>query len=98
MSTPKHTPGPWSVAIGDGCFVVETGHAYVRFVVHGLSYTGDQANARLIAAAPELLRALIAGPSQLHTPPAGEGPCRCSQCSFVMLRDAAIAKATGSAA
>jgi hypothetical protein len=43
----------------------------------------------------ELLAALMAGPSTLHTPPRGDGQCRCSQCSFVKLRAAAIAKATG---
>ena len=57
MST-QHTPGPWSVAVGDGCFVVETNDAFIRFVIHGSNQEGDEANARLIAAAPDLLEAL----------------------------------------
>jgi hypothetical protein len=107
MNTPEHTRGPWKVISEAAAREVEVFEVaeVSRFRVicdgpgDGFDRSGDAfADARLIAAAPELLRALIAGPSQLHTPPAGEGPCRCSQCAFVMLRDAAIAKATGIAA
>lgn len=61
----KHTPGPWSVIFGtditgiendpeNGCVgLVDVAHVYMRTV------TGrHEANARLIAAAPELLKAL----------------------------------------
>lgn len=56
--TAKHTPGPWSIAEGDGCFIVETDDSTVRFVVIGLNMEGDRSNAQLIAAAPDLLEAL----------------------------------------
>lgn len=55
-----------------------------------------RANARLIAAAPDLLEALEAGPSIEHALPGGN-ICNCSHCQFVRLKRAAIAKATGSA-
>ena len=51
-------------------------------------------DARLIAAAPDLLAALQAGPSTEHALPLGN-VCSCSQCEFVRLRRAAIAKAIG---
>ncbi len=59
MSETKHTPGPWRTATG---FVrAKTGvicqlshpHSLLRFV----SYDEEIANARLIAAAPDLLAA-----------------------------------------
>lgn len=48
----KHTPGPWEVVAVDWS---EEGNA--RFEIHGITRTGI-ADARLIAAAPELLDAL----------------------------------------
>jgi hypothetical protein len=83
----KHTPGPWSVAIGDGCFVVETNDAFIRFVIHGSNQEGDEANARLIAAAPDLLDALC---MVLDDPDALDGRPLTYECVR-----AAIAKATG---
>lgn len=58
MSEMKHTPGPWRT---NGCYISsnygEVGHAYwVSSMPDGMS----EANARLIAAAPELLEALQA--------------------------------------
>lgn len=58
MSEQKHTPGPWQVSRGYNTT------DYPCFYIHGMA--GDQkrdvatldANARLIAAAPELLEAL----------------------------------------
>lgn len=63
--TTKHTKGPWSVS--------QTGK-YVRLCIPGtvlnickMEINGDEeANARLIAAAPELLEALKALCSELH--------------------------------
>ena len=83
----QHTPGPWSVAIGDGCFVVETNDASIRFVIHGSNQEGDAANARLIAAAPDLLDALC---MVLDDPEALDGRPLTYECVR-----AAIAKATG---
>jgi len=60
MSESKHTPGPWKYAPqgdSDG-FTVGTDH----FVVAGdveLACPPNEADARLIAAAPELLEALL---------------------------------------
>lgn len=52
-----------------------------------------QANARLIAAAPDLLEALNMTDLSLHI--ADErGPCLCSQCVFRKAAKVAIAKAT----
>jgi hypothetical protein len=60
MSEAKHTPGPWRVGKGgpNGCPTVGTEKGLmVAMVSHGNSHP-TQANARLIAAAPDLLEAL----------------------------------------
>jgi hypothetical protein len=65
FAEPKHTPGPWSVSppIGEGDFAVLSkgvnagGNFYVATLPNG-SHAEAEANARLIAAAPELLREL----------------------------------------
>lgn len=56
----KHTPGPWTV---NGCRVEATSGAMVAGVFDGTNANvtdrdAEQANARLIAAAPELLESL----------------------------------------
>ena len=91
----KHTPGPWETYVNanndvtirkmfpDGTECCQIARCKSSF-----------ANARLIAAAPELLEALKAGPSAEHPPVDGE-ICLCWQCEFVRLRRAAIAKAEG---
>ena len=57
--TAKHTPGPWSVQDGDRVFGYSTGKPYSHCLHEGIGYkTEREANARLIAAAPELLAAL----------------------------------------
>lgn len=52
MST-KHTPGPWEWT---GLFIEHDGRAIAQLLPHGQK--PNEANARLIAAAPELLEAL----------------------------------------
>ena len=101
----KHTPGPWEVEFNyEGqhrfCPFIQVGPARISFT-QGYDCLTDaarkseaEANARLIAAAPELLEALYAGPSGFHTLPNGKD-CACSNCEFVRLKTAAIAKATG---
>lgn len=112
-----HTPGEWSVhARPDGS---EYGH---HVTSHGLTIcavtyqlpdsNGESeriANARLIAAAPELLKALHEGrraigdhfaPNDCYAtgPLTGDGfrdLVQCPACSFIAMYDAAIAKATG---
>lgn len=60
--TAKHTPGPWFVN-GPWLIQADTPHELPRYVAeikkpHGVSTNEREANARLIAAAPELLAAL----------------------------------------
>jgi hypothetical protein len=60
----KHTPGPWSLKRENGRFAIipdcrsPIALAYTAF--NGLPQEKDEANARLIAAAPDLLAALEA--------------------------------------
>lgn len=63
MSTPQHTPGPWfaqyrqyTMAIGGGGD--DLGGAHLVALLHHDSNPNSRADARLIAAAPELLNAL----------------------------------------
>ena len=84
----KHTPGPWSIALGDGCFIVETDDSTVRFVVMGLNMEGDRSNAQLIAAAPDLLAAANAAIVLLRTHGLDAGQVGASL-------EIAISKATG---
>jgi len=59
MSAAKHTPGPWHVHDGDNRFLFvdsQTKGSVCKIAVNGHS----EANARLIAAAPEMLELLKA--------------------------------------
>ncbi len=108
MSAAKHTPGPWYVSKRNPLRVIESGPRALTLATvgtngHGVTAEGAQAeaeaNARLIAAAPELLDALrdaMQAVEVFHGPIAWE-----------VFRDhspemkrwrAAIAKATGEAA
>ena len=65
MNTTKHTPGPWTVSPSSKAstltrvFSVDEGRLVASANGPGLSESGEaEANARLIAAAPELLEAL----------------------------------------
>ena len=97
----KHTPGPWKVYDPEMPYTKATygidgpqGQAVVYFGITHNDGINLLADASLIAAAPELLAALQAGPSTEHALPFGN-VCSCSQCEFVRLRRAAIAKAIG---
>lgn len=93
----QHTSGPWAVAEGDGCFVVETDDSTVRFVVMGLNMEGDRSNAQLIAAAPELLAAL--NEINMAACYASEEATETREAVLLQIGElarAAIAKATGS--
>ena len=63
MSNTKHTPGPWTYAIGQGLYeqryVIDSTPGRALAVCAGFE-PRNEANARLIAAAPELLEALEA--------------------------------------
>ena len=55
----KHTPGPWVVdAVQYGYIITAKGGAYDIAVVRDIGNEDNKANARLIAAAPELLELL----------------------------------------
>lgn len=58
MSTAKHTPGPWRVAYSKFSIVETPDGAKVAECKNLTGLVNLQANARLIAAAPELLEAL----------------------------------------
>ncbi len=58
MSKPKHTPGPWEYYGQDGVFYIEENGIPENTLTIATVEYGNEANARLIAAAPELLEML----------------------------------------
>jgi hypothetical protein len=83
----SHTPGPWTYREGyrgTEEYVVQRGHEG-GFVVEGLSKERAEADARLIAAAPEMLEALKGLLDRFYAP-------ACPEWDAVR---AAIAKAEG---
>jgi hypothetical protein len=106
----KHTPGPWTLtADGAGWYIEcspERGHsvAYIRAEIGeedpDTSDDEKEANARLIAAAPELLEALIAllGVAPSKAPGAGLiVGAEEKHANALQAARAAIKKATGDA-
>ena len=108
-----HTPGPWVVGPVDDTIVTAPDGSEVA-AIDGDYNQPDmwpvmEANARLIAAAPELLEALREGRRAIgdHYAPGdcyATGPMtgdqyrdlvQCPACSFIAMYDRAIAKATG---
>ncbi len=105
----RHTPGPWEIDEGDGMPIAKVSFRAITApgVAHvgaGLSRDEIDANARLIAAAPDLLEgltALLADPygcrfcdsGRLRTPN-HPGKGHDATCGFV-LAHAAIERATG---
>ena len=60
METATHTPGPWAIQITGGEKEVVTGSTKGLWAtIEGPNFETRHANARLIAAAPELLDALL---------------------------------------
>ena len=96
MSTTKHTPGPWT---SQGLAIVASDRSFVCRVYPWCADPQDaecaKANARLIAAAPELLEALeetlTAGINWYETATKSDA----SELGFVVRARAAIAKAKG---
>lgn len=88
--TAQHTPGPWSVSIGD---FADNGDA--RYILEGIKTIGLK-DARLIAAAPDLLEAL-AKIVDWNTRPLDSGLDAGRGITEIQLHQAraAIAKATG---
>ena len=97
MTNTQHTPGPWQ--IGDGGFTVFGPTSPGVFPVT-IAPTKSRANARLIAAAPELLAALLNTTDALDQL-MREGTLKIGHPYAPHVRDlianarAAIAKATG---
>ena len=62
MRTPKFTPGPWRISLPDECVVVDRGGYDIAdcSALYESEPKQCEANARLIAAAPDMLEALKA--------------------------------------
>ena len=88
----KHTPGPWAIDAGLDGAVIYNGSGTIANVPEDL--LASSFNARLIAAAPELLEALI---GLLNAPDPDEVEDATPRFRAVMKAHAAIAKATGGA-
>lgn len=58
MSDTKHTPGPWHIYKGHGLYVDSSTAGSICKLAEKRISEQDEANARLIAASPELLEAL----------------------------------------
>lgn len=96
----KHAPGPWEVA--DDLDIVSTGPKAINVATCGTSiqrfYKTAVANARLIAAAPELLEACKGIESTyvyLDSMTAGTEPQHTNTIKALAVIQAAIAKAEG---
>lgn len=99
----KHTPGPWGVRdhwSDEGCFEVYPTHDgnrppfgdWPEIVEVGATYEDEaEANARLIAAAPDMLAALLLATKAFDTISVSNGATR----DAAAAARAAIAKATG---
>lgn len=99
MNAPKHAPGPWTA---QGLAIVASDRSFVGRVYPWCADPQDaecaKGNARLIAAAPDLLAALeetiTAGINWYETATKSDA----SELGFVVRARAAIAKATGESA
>jgi hypothetical protein len=95
----EHTPGPWAVERGPDGYEIVSRSPHLSASVAGISArhspTGD-ADARLIAAAPELLAALI-GMVELHDNLKTKGVLPADYGIAAGKAHAAIAKAEGRA-
>lgn len=94
----KHTPGPWIIeatprSIAED-YVIRTEHSVVAAILPLYNEDETDANARLIAAAPELLEAAKEAREALQ-PFLTEEPA--AEWTAARMLDAAIAKATGEA-
>lgn len=105
MSETKHTPGPWTascflVTASNGREVTHTGLLGRRRSSHAEQSGGDEdeANAHLIAAAPDLLKALetyLAWEGAEVSPDRNHAACVAMLTAAESMARAAIAKAKG---
>ena len=100
MSEQKHTPGPWESGNGTTSIYGSDGKEVARRIWHGpQDDERSLANARLIAAAPELLALLNRIVSEsVRVEYEEDGPA-CAEMAYSLIDEvrAAIAKATGGA-
>ena len=92
----NHFPGPWVIEAG---FPISVTDADGHYVCEGISPAGE-GNARLIAAAPELLEALKAMQEMYPGKTFCEVECVSGECEYCVLDRlvlAVIAKAEGTA-
>lgn len=103
MADVKHTPGPWRVDEGGtemgGKFSINTASQYVAETIGGFEDGVQEANALLIAAAPDLLESLRAFVSPWDGDSVEEIESQSGLATSVRIEQAraAIAKATGAA-
>jgi hypothetical protein len=90
----KHTPGPWHVSEEWDGTSIKAGHFHVTHTIQSCGFHPDeedkavtQANARLIAAAPDLLEMLVEAANFIQPYSVGQ--------NLLERIDAAIAKAKG---
>jgi hypothetical protein len=105
MSAPKHTPGPWKLWVSQDArpHAVFLRHALGSIEIPHWGYIGTSdaiveeqfCNARLIAAAPEMLEALLDLVALLPDPELDRDAV---QREYVLAARAVIAKATGETA
>ncbi len=104
MSTPKHTPGPWKplnmfmgLTPSVGAMGKQGGFDICPEVVSGIygSVEESQANARLIAAAPDLLEACQLILANMEDTEDTGTDRECGEYEDIKKLRAAIAKATG---
>lgn len=100
----KHTPGPWRVRhLTASTEEAGVAHFELRAKAQGDTFAENKANARLIAAAPKLLEALIECRSQLRTLQAEKREPWSNErvnmvSAFCLMAEKAIAEATGETA
>jgi len=96
--TSMHTPGPWSPRPGEhpGFFYIESASGDVVYLTGSLQPGHTEANAHLIAAAPQLLEALQDARREIAALVAACGVGVCTEAALAAA-DVAIGKATGEA-
>jgi len=92
----KSTPGPWIIEEEDGLYIVQDAAREMDPIYVDQQNDEREANARLIAAAPDLLAAAIEARLALSELLTTKDPVVYAYALKAL--DAAIAKATGSAA
>jgi hypothetical protein len=97
MTGGKHTPGPWSAQANGAQWVIDAGRKQ-RLASLNTAIVGQEANARLIAAAPDLLDALKQFRTKVYNAALGSGMDDEWATVACSVADAAIAKAEGCAA